>query len=460
LTAQEVTTLATAGAGRLLDPLFRTGEMRAIFSDAHFIECMITFEFALSRALVKTGVAPAAVIPAAEGKALLASLDLGALAEQAGQAGNVAIPFVNALRAIVAKTNPEAAKFVHWGATSQDALDTAVVLQLGEGFAIFEDHLAKLADALAAHAERYKSTILAGRTWLQQGPPITFGLKAAGWLAAIERHRVRLKNTAAQVRVLQFGGAVGTLAALKERGHDVAAALAAELKLELADLPWHSQRDRIAEVATSLGLLTATLGKIARDVSLLMQTEVGEAAEPMAAGRGGSSTMPHKRNPVGCAAVLAAATRVPALVSTILNAMVQEHERALGGWQAEWEVLPEICMLAAGAVSHTQFMVSGLAVDEKQMQKNLEVTHGLIFAEGVAMTLSEKLGRSAAHAKVEELCRRAITNRRHLREEILQDAGIRSHLSDPEIEQLFEPRNYLGSAIAFVERVLARRKKV
>ena len=434
--------------------------MRAIFSDAHLLECMIEFELALSRALAKTGVAPAAAIPAIEGKSILASFDMGILAEQAGQAGNVAIPFVTALRAIVAKTNPEAAKFVHWGATSQDVLDTALVLQLGEALAIFEQHLAKLAEELAALAQKHKSAILAGRTWLQQGPPITFGMKVAGWLSAIERHRARLKSTAAQVRVLQFGGAVGTLAALKDRGHDVAMALAAELKLELPDLPWHAHRDRIVEVATTLGLLTATLGKIARDVSLLMQTEVAEASEPSGVGRGGSSTMPHKSNPVGCAAVLAAATRVPGLVSAMLGAMVQEHERGLGGWHAEWEVLPEICMLAAGALSQTESMMSGLVVDEKRMQTNLEATHGLIFAEGLAMALSGKLGRAAAHARVEELCRRAVTNGRHLREEILQDPEIRSQLSDSQIESLFQPRNYLGSAEAFVDGVLARRKKV
>lgn len=443
----------------MLDPLFRTEEMGAIFSDAHFIECMLAFELALSRSLALTGVAPAAAISAIERTTLPALFDVGMLAEQARQAGNVAIPFVNALNELVAKTNPEAAKFVHWGATSQDVLDTALVLQLGEALFIFDDSLAKLADALAALAEKHKSTVLAGRTWLQQGPPITLGLKAAGWLSAIERHRVRLKATAAQVRTLQFGGAVGTLAVLGERGREVAAALAAELKLELPDLPWHSHRDRFAEVATNLGLLTATLGKMARDVSLLMQTEVAEASEPCTSGRGGSSTMPHKQNPVGSAVVLAAATRVPGLVSTMLSAMVQEHERGLGGWQAEWETLPEICLLAAGALSHTLYLLRGLVVDEKQMQKNLETTHGLIFAEAVTMALGGKVGRSAAHSRVEALCRRALTNGRHLREEILQDAGICAHLSVSEIEQLFDARKYLGSADAFVERVLSLHKK-
>jgi 3-carboxy-cis,cis-muconate cycloisomerase len=444
---------------RLLDPLFRTAEMSEIFSDAHFLECMLEFELALSRALARTGVVPGAAIPAFERTAISTLFDLGAMAEHARLSGNVAIPFVNALTSIVAKTDAEAAMFVHWGATSQDLLDTAVVLQLWEALQIFEENLAKLADALAALAVRHKSTVLAGRTWLQQGPPTTLGLKAAGWLSAIERHRVRLKAAAIQVRVLQFGGAVGTLAALGERGRDVAAALASELKLELPDLPWHSQRDRFAEIATNLGSLTASLGKIARDVSLLMQTEVAEAFEPAEPGRGGSSTMPHKRNPIGCAVVLAAAQRVPGLVSTMLTAMVQEHERGLGGWQAEWETLPEICLLAAGALSHAVHVVSHLEVDERRMEKNLEATRGLIFAEAVTMALGRKAGRAAAHERVEAACRRAAKTGRHLREELLEDREVRAHLSAPEVDQLFHPRNYLGSAEELVDRALSLRKK-
>lgn len=433
--------------------------MREIFCDAHLLECMLEFEVALSRALTRTGVAPGAEIPAIQRNEIPAMFDLGALAEQARLSGNVAIPFVSALTAIVAKTNPEAAMFVHWGATSQDVLDTALVLQLGEALRIFDGTLARLGDALAALALKHKATVLAGRTWLQQAPPTTLGLKAAGWLSAMERHRARLKSAAMQVRVLQFGGAVGTLAALGDRGRDVAAALAAELKLDLPDLPWHSNRDRLTEVATNLASLTATLGKIARDVSLLMQTEVAEAFEPAEPGRGGSSTMPHKRNPIGCAVVLSAAQRVPGLVSTMLTAMVQEHERGLGGWQAEWETLPEICLLAAGALSHTLQVVSRLEVDEKQMEKNLEATRGLIFAEAVTMAIGKKVGRLAAHRRVEDACRRAIKNGRHLREELLEDTEIRSSLSASEIEQLFHPRTYLGSAEAFVDRALSLRKK-
>ena len=433
--------------------------MREIFSDAHSLDCMLEFELALSRALARTGVAPGAAIPAIPRNAIPALFDVATLAEETRLSGNIAIPFLNALTAMVRKTDPKAAMFLHWGATSQDLLDTALVLQLGEALQIFDDTLAKLADALAALAERHKSTVLAGRTWLQQGPPTTLGLKAAGWLSAIERHRARLNRVAIEVRVLQFGGAVGTLAALGPKAHDVAVALAAELKLGLPDLPWHAHRDRFTETAANLASLTATLGKMARDISLLMQTEVAEVFEPAEPGRGGSSTMPHKRNPIGCAVVLAAAQRVPGLVSTMLTAMVQEHERGLGGWQAEWETLPEICLLAAGALAHTLHIVSHLEVDEKQMEKNLEATHGLIFAEAVTMALGRKLGRSAAHGRVEAVCRRAIKKGRHLREELLEDTEIRPHLSASEIEELFQPRNYLGAAEAFIDQVLSVRKK-
>jgi 3-carboxy-cis,cis-muconate cycloisomerase len=433
--------------------------MRVTFSDTHFLECMIQFELSLARALVKAGIAPPSAVTAIQQNSNPSLFNIEQIAAQARLAGNVAIPFVKSLTVLAEKTDREGAKFVHWGATSQDVLDTALVLQLREALAQFDSALGKLADALARLAELHKATTLAGRTWLQQGPPVTFGLKAAGWLSAVERDRARLHATAKHVQVLQFGGAVGTLAALGPRGHDVAVTLAEELKLELPDIPWHTNRDTIVEVATNLGLLTGTLGKIARDVSLLMQTEVGEALEPAEAGRGGSSAMPHKRNPVGSAVVLAASLRVPGLVSTMLTAMVQEHERGLGGWQAEWETLPEICQLSAGALAHTVSIVTGLEIDKHQMEKNLQATHGLIFAEAVAVVLGKKLGRSAAHELVEAACLRATKNSQHLREVLLVDPEVSKHLSPSEIDQLFRPENYLGSAERFIQQVLSRRNK-
>jgi 3-carboxy-cis,cis-muconate cycloisomerase len=278
-------------------------------------------------------------------------------------------------------------------------------------------------------------------------------------LSAVERHRERLASLCGRVATLQFGGAVGTLAALGAQGFDVAAALADELELALPDMPWHAQRDRVAEVATTLGLLVGTLGKFARDLSLLMQTEVGEASEPAAPGRGGSSTMPHKRNPVGSAVILAAAARIPALVSVMLAAMVQEHERGLGGWHAEWETLPEICTLSAGALAQTIVIVEGLEVDPARMAANVDLSGGLILAEAVTMALGAKLGRMKAHQLLEDASATAIREGKHLREVLAADAQVSAHLSSTDLDRLLDPKHYIGQAERMVARVLAARRK-
>jgi 3-carboxy-cis,cis-muconate cycloisomerase len=362
------------------------------------------------------------------------------------------------LTALVAKEDKEAAHYVHWGATSQDVIDTGLVLLLGPTLNCIANDLAILARGLAQLANRHRSTVMIGRTWMQQALPTTFGVKVAGWLDAIERHRERLHETQERCLVLQFGGAVGTLAALNDRGLEVAKILAEELQLSLPDIPWHSQRDRMAEVAMTLGLCTGTLGKIARDVSLLSQTEVGEVFEPTEVGRGGSSTMPHKRNPVASAVVLAAAVRVPGLVSTMLTAMVQEQERGLGGWHAEWETLPEILSLSAGATRTMAEVALRLEVNSARMKENLEATGGLIFAEAVTMALAQDVGKAAAHQIVEAACDRARNEGRHLRDVLREDKEVGAHLPVEAVDALFEPRRYLGEAEAFVDRVVAKSK--
>jgi 3-carboxy-cis,cis-muconate cycloisomerase len=444
---------------RLLDPLFTTDRMRAVFSDRGRLQGMLDFEAALARAEARAGVVPAPAVAQIAAQCRADAFDLGELARGSALAGNTAIPMVKALTALVAKHDEAAARFVHWGATSQDAMDTGLVLQLREALGLIDADLARLSAVLAGLADEHRRTVLAGRTWLQQATPVTFGLKAAGALSAIERHRARLRELRPRVLVLQFGGASGTLAALGADGLKVAAALAEELKLGLPDVPWHAQRDRLAEAATALGLLVGTLGKIARDVSLLMQTEVGEAFEPAAAGKGGSSTMPHKRNPVGCAAVLAAAIRVPGLVSVMLTAMVQGHERGLGDWHAEWETLPEICCLAAGALAQLVQVLDGLELDPARMAENLEATRGLVLAEAVTMALGAKIGRLPAHHLIEDACRRAAKAERHLREVLGEDAEVRKHLSADDLQRLLDPANYVGLAEALVDRALAARGK-
>ena len=444
---------------RLLDALFTTEEMRAIFSDHGRLQGMLDFEAALARAQAGTGLIPEVAAAAIVAQCRAEAFDVDALASAAAPAGNLAIPLVRELTACVAQHDSEAARYVHWGATSQDAIDTGLVLQLRAALAAIDAELARLSDALASLAQAQAHTVLAGRTWLQQGPPVTLGLKAAGWLSAIERHRQSLAPARAQAATLQFGGAVGTLAALGDRGLEVASTLARELGLALPDVPWHTQRDRLAAVAAALGLLVGTLGKIARDVSLLMQTEVAEAFEPGAPGRGGSSTMPHKRNPVRCAVVLSAATRVPALVGVMLAAMVQEHERGLGGWHAEWETLPEICLLAAGALAQTTAVVAGLRVDARKMAANLEVTHGLIMAEAVSLALAKHMGRQAAHELVEQACAQAARENKRLREVLGSDARVTRHLSGGELDRALDAANYLGEAERLVNNVLASRRR-
>ncbi len=451
--------MSASTSTRLLDPLFTTDRMRAVFSDRGRLQGMLDFEAALARAEARAGVIPASAAAPIAAQCRAEAFDIDELARGSALAGNTAIPMVKALTALVAGRDEAAARYVHWGATSQDAMDTGLVLQLRDALDLIDADLARLAGALAGLADRHKRTVLAGRTWLQQAAPVTFGLKAAGALGAVDRHRARIRELRPRVLVLQFGGASGTLAALGAEGLKVAAALADDLKLGLPVVPWHAHRDRVAEVATALGLLVGTLGKIARDISLLMQTEVGEAFEPAAAGKGGSSTMPHKRNPVGCAAILAAAIRVPGLVSVMLAAMVQEHERGLGDWHAEWDTLPEICCLAAGALSQLAQVLEGLELDPARMAENLEATRGLILGEAVTIALGGKIGRLPAHHLVEGACRRAAGEQRHLRDVLGEDPEVRKHLSAGDLERLLDPANYVGLAETMVERALAARGK-
>lgn len=445
---------------RLLDPLFTTDAMREVFSDRERLQGMLNFEAALARALASGGIAPKSAVGPIESQCRAELFDVESVARAAALAGNVAIPMIKALTQLVAKSDPQASTFVHWGATSQDAIDTGLVLQLRAAFDLLDRDLSHLSNALARLAEAHKSTLVAGRTWLQQGPPVTLGLKAAGWLAALERHRERLSDSRKQALVVQFGGAVGTLAALEDHGSAVAAALARELRLELPELPWHAHRDRLAEVAASLGLLAGSLGKMARDISLMAQTEVDEVAEPSGPSRGGSSTMPHKRNPVGSAVILAAAVRVPGLVSTMLTAMVQEHERGLGGWHAEWETLPEIFRLVAGAVAHMKDVIDGLEVHADRMLRNANSTRGLVLAEAVAFALRERLGKEKSHQIVEEAARRVSQDGRDFADVLLSYAEVRSQFSAEEVFRLLDPAHYLGSAAEMIDDVLAARSGV
>ena len=443
----------------LTEGLFSSKGMQLVFSDRNTIQRMLDVEAALARALAVEDVIPQNAVAAIISACKADLIDADTLAKSVSSAGNIAIPLVKQLTAVVARTDAEAARYVHWGATSQDVIDSGRVLQLRDGIDLITTDLADLADALASLAHQHRATIMIGRTWLQHAQPTTLGLKIAGWLDAIMRHQDRLQELRSRVCVLQFGGATGTLASLGESGLTVATAIAKDLSLALPALPWHTHRDRMGEVATTFGLLTGTLGKIARDIALHAQTEIAELAEPLAQGRGGSSTMPHKRNPVACSAVLACAMRVPAMVSTMLTAMVQEQERALGGWQAEWDTLPEIASLTSAALNQLREVISGLAVDAARMRSNIEITQGLVMAEAVSLALAPYVGRAVAHELIEEACHQAVESGRSLLEVLKSDPRMPKEFYSLRIEALFDPAHYLGEAPSFVERVLAHHRQ-
>jgi 3-carboxy-cis,cis-muconate cycloisomerase len=440
----------------LFDSLFTTEPMRATFSDARRIQGMLNFEAALARAEARVGMIPPEAAEAIAARCQVERFDLSEIARATAKAGNPAIPLIAALTEQVASENAEAARYVHWGATSQDAMDTGLMLQLRDALDTLDGDLARLARACATLAEATAGTPMAGRTWLQQASPTTFGLKVAGWLSAINRHRQRLRRLRPRVLVVQLGGSVGTLAGFGALGIEVAAALADDMGLALPDIPWHTERDRVAEVATTLGLLAGTLGKMARDTSLLAQTEVGEAFEPDEPGKGTSSTLPQKRNPVGASVALAAATRVPGLVATMLAAMPQEHERGLGGWQAEWETLPEVACLTAGALAQMTQVVESMELDSDRMRANLDLTHGAICAEAVALALALSVGKSEAHRLVREASHRALTQQTPLREALAAMPEVTARLSGDDLDRLCDPASVTGPAERLIQRVLAQ----
>ena len=438
------------------DSLFTTDAMREVWSGRARIARMLDFEAALANAAADASVIPRAAADAIARHCDAAKFDIAAIERAVARSGNLAIPLVTALTRAVGADDGDARRFVHWGATSQDAIDTGLVLQLRDALALIDADVDRLAAALAKRAHEHADTLLAGRTWLQQALPVTLGLKLAGFVSALDRHRDRLAAAREHVLVLQFGGAAGTLASLGNQGLAIGERLATRLDLRLPDVPWHTQRDRFCDVAASLGMLTATLGKLGRDLALLAQTEVGEAHEPAVPGRGGSSTMPQKRNPVGASAAIAASVRVPGLVATMLSAAVQEHERGLGNWPAEWETLPEIVLLAAGALAATIEVADGFDVDVKRMRGNLDLTQGLIFAEAVQTALAPILGRDSAHALVAGACRRAVAERVHLRDILAREPVVYGAFDAPALDRMFDPLRYLGESRAFIARALAR----
>jgi 3-carboxy-cis,cis-muconate cycloisomerase len=437
----------------VLGALYGTEAMRAVMGERAFLQKMLEVEAALARAQARLGIIPAEAAEAITAAADVDRLDLAALA---AATRNTGYPVVGLVKQLSALAGEEAGRWTHWGATTQDIMDTALVLQMREALALLRAELSAVNRGLAHLARAHRATVMAGRTHLQHALPVTFGYKVAVWLSPLVTMVERLDQLAPRALRLQFGGAAGTLASLGEQGLAVAEALAEELSLPCPDIPWHAARDGVAEVVGLCGLLCGALSKMATDVILLMQTEVAEVSEPHAPGRGGSSTMPQKRNPIACEYILAQARGVQALVPLMLGAMAQDQERGTGPWQAEPLAIGQALTLTHGALAQARFLAEGLVVDPARMARNLAATGGLIAAEQVMMGLAPVLGRGEAHHVVNRACDHALAHGVPLAEALLLEEAVAARMEPDAVAALCDPRHYLGSAMAFVDRVLAR----
>ena len=446
---------SVAPATTVLDSLlfrdaFGTPRMRAVFSDRALVGRYVEVEIALAKAEARCGVIPTEAAEAIAKQADASTLDFDLLRQETDNVGYPILPLVHQL----AKQCGDAGRYMHWGATTQDIMDTAVVLQLREAIEIIEEDISTISRTLADLSRRYRDTPMAGRTHLQQALPITFGYKASIWLAMFDRHAERLEQMRPRVLVGQFAGAAGTLASLGQKGFEVQQALCEELGLAVPVSTWHVARDGFAEAINFLALVTGSLGKIALDIMIMASTEFAEVYEPFVKGRGASSTMPQKRNPISSELMLAAAKAVRQHAGLMLDAAIQDFERATGPWHAEWIAIPESFVLTSGALHQAKFALAGLIVDEAQMAKNLDISRGLIVAEAVMMGLAPQLGRQEAHDVVYDACRHANEAHISLQDALMADSRITSRIDRETIARLTSPRNYLGLAPQMVDRVL------
>jgi 3-carboxy-cis,cis-muconate cycloisomerase len=419
------------------------------------VQKYLDFEAALAKAQARLKIIPQDACDEIVKHCHAKEIDMAKLKEATERIGYPVLPVVQQL---VKLCKDGLGEWSHWGATTQDITDTSTVMQIREALDIVGQEIDGICDALATLAKKYRDTPMAGRSNLQQAVPITFGYKMATILAAFERHKERLAQLKERVLVGEFGGAAGTLSSLGKDGLKVQDGLMKELKLGQPAISWHTVRDCIAEAGCFLGLVTGSCGKIALDIKLLMQTEVEEVYEPFHAGRGSSSTMPQKRNPISSVYITAQTAMVKQLVAALLEAMVEDHERATGPWEIEWIALPEIFMLSAGALAQTKFVLEGLQVNEKKMRDNLDITNGLIMSEAVMMGLGAKMGRNKAHDVVYDICREVVKTGTPLIDLLEKDDEIRKHADRKTLEKLTDPANYLGVAGEMVDRVLKMRK--
>ena len=443
---------ATVVDSLIFRDIFSTPEMRDVFSDETRTRFYLEIEAALARVQARLGIIPERAAREIERQCRIENIDLAKLK---GQTERIGYPVLGVVQQIVALCADNLGEWCHWGATTQDITDSATIMQVRAALDLVEADIEAIAASLADLARRYRDTPMAGRSNLQQAVPITFGFKAATVLAAMQRHRARLAELRRRVLVGEFAGAAGTLASLGTDGLKVQAALMQELGLAEPEIAWHTMRDRIAEVGCFLGLVTGTCGKVAMDVKLLMQTEVAEVHEPFHAGRGSSSTMPQKRNPVSSLYIHANAAAVRQHAAALLEAAVADHERSTGPWEIEWIALPEIFCLSGGALAQTRQLLAGLEVDAARMRQNLDMTNGLIVSEAVMMGLGPHLGRQRAHDLVYDICREGARTGRPLVDLLAENAEISRRVGRAELERLADPANYLGLAGEMVDRVLA-----
>lgn len=442
---------------KIFGEMFASDEMRAFFSDDYIVQRYLDVEAALARAQAKLGIIPEDAAEAITDAAKVENIDWDRLRERTEIVGYPILPTVEQLSDWPADG---LGQWSHWGATTQDIMDTADVLQIRDALSLISRDLDAVADALAKLAAEHVDQPMAGRTHLQHALPITFGYKAATWLSAIDRHRQRLTELNNRIEVVSFSGAAGTLASLgEELGLATQAALAAELGLKVPDITWHTIRDNFAEVTGLLALISSSIGKIGYDIMLMMQSETGEVLEPFVQGRGASSTMPQKRNPISSEMMLAAAKIVREQHSAMLDAMVQDHERATGQWHVEWQVLPTAFIIASGGLRAAREVLEGLEVRADAMEKVLATTQGLIVAEAVMMGLAPHLGRQVAHDVVYEACREALNAQKTLLDALLADRRVSGVLSENQLRDLVEPANYVGAAPEMTRRLLAKRTR-
>jgi 3-carboxy-cis,cis-muconate cycloisomerase len=433
--------------------IFSSDAMRKVWSDENRTQKYLDVEAALAKVQSRLGLIPQEAADEIVSHCHLDQIDMVKLRAQTERIGYPILGVVSQLNALC---RDKLGEYCHWGATTQDITDTATVLQIREALELVDADLAAISKAMADLARQHRLTPMIGRSNLQQAIPVTFGYKMAGLLSAIERHRTRLAQLRPRVLVGEFAGAAGTLASLSTGAMETQAGLMAELGLGQPDIAWHTIRDNIAEVGCFLGLVGGTLGKLSMDVKLMMQTEVAEVYEPFAHGRGSSSTMPQKRNPISSCYIHAQISVVRQQAASLMDAMVADHERSTGPWEIEWIVLPEIFCLMAGALKQSLFVLQGLEVDAQQMRANIDITGGLVMSEAVMMGLGPYLGREYAHDLVYDICREAVKQKRPLLDLLCENAEISRHLDRPALERLCDPQNYLGQSAVMVDRVLGK----